>query len=141
MFDPSAMPDPLFRDSDFAQQQQLAAIDFQSAVAHPSELDIGDPILPRTPHTDGYRAVEHSPGARDAWSLKAAYYAMIKLIDDQFGRLYHALEQTQQLDNTLIIFSTDHGESLGDHGLIEKGCRFLRRIGTSSTDYLLAGNG
>ena len=127
-FDPQTMPDPLFKDSDFAQQQQLAAIDFQSKVAHPRELDIGDPILPRTPDTAGYRAAEYSPGARDAWTLKAAYYAMIKLIDDQFGRLIDVLQDTGQLENTVIIYSTDHGESLGDHGLIEKGCRFYEGL-------------
>ena len=53
---------------------------------------------------------------------------MIKLIDDQFGRLVQFLEETGQLDNTLIIYSTDHGESLGDHGLIEKGCRFYEGL-------------
>ena len=50
---------------------------------------------------------------------------MIKLIDDQIGRLVDYLEATNQLENTLIIYATDHGESLGDHGLIEKGCRFF----------------
>ena len=53
---------------------------------------------------------------------------MIKLIDDQFGRLVQFLEETGQLENTLIIYSTDHGESLGDHGLIEKGCRFYKGL-------------
>ena len=53
---------------------------------------------------------------------------MIKLIDDQFGRLVQFLENTNQLENTVIIYSTDHGESLGDHGLIEKGCRFYEGL-------------
>ena len=127
-FDPQAMPDPLFRDSDLEQQRKLAGIDFQSKVARPEALDIGDPILPRTPHDTGYRADDYSPGARDAWTLKAAYYAMLKLIDDQFGRLLGALDAAGQLDNTLVIYSTDHGESLGDHGLIEKGCRFYEGL-------------
>ena len=128
MFDPKAMPDPLFRDSDLVQQRKLAGIDFQSKVSRPEALDIGDPILPRTPHTGGYRAEEHSPGERDAWTLKAAYYAMIKLIDDQFARIVQALDEQGQLENTLIIYSSDHGESLGDHGLIEKGCRFYEGL-------------
>ena len=128
LFDPAVMPDPLFRDSDLIQQRQLAAIDFQSKVARPEALDIGDPILPRTPHDSGYRADDYSPGARDAWTLKAAYYAMIKLIDDQFGRILAALEEAGELENTIVIYSTDHGESLGDHGLIEKGCRFYEGL-------------
>ena len=49
---------------------------------------------------------------------------MIKLIDDQLGRMLSALEETGQLENTIVIFMSDHGELLGDHGLIQKGCRF-----------------
>jgi choline-sulfatase len=53
--------------------------------------------------------------------VKAAYYAMIELIDDQIGSLLKELEETEQLDNTIIIFMSDHGELLGDHGLYYKG--------------------
>jgi len=128
MFDPKSMPDPLFRETDLIQQKILEPIDFQSKVCRPEELDICDPILPRTPTADSVRGDDPSPGERDAWTLKAAYYAMIKLIDDQFGRLVQFLEDTNQLENTVIIYSTDHGESLGDHGLIEKGCRFYEGL-------------
>jgi arylsulfatase A-like enzyme len=55
---------------------------------------------------------------------KASYYAMIDLIDEQLGRLFEKLEALGQRDNTVIIFMSDHGEMLGDHGLIQKGCRF-----------------
>ena len=128
LFDPKSMPDPLFRESDLIQQKILESIDFQSKARRPEVLDICDPILPRTPTADSVRGDHPSPGEKDAWTLKAAYYAMIKLIDDQFGRLVQFLEETGQLENTLIIYSTDHGESLGDHGLIEKGCRFYEGL-------------
>ncbi|MEE3121881.1 MAG: sulfatase-like hydrolase/transferase [SAR324 cluster bacterium] len=128
LFDPESMPDPLFQESDLVQQKILEPIDFQSKVSRPEALDICDPILPRTPTANSVRGDDPSPGERDAWTLKAAYYAMIKLIDDQFGRLVKFLEETGQLENSLIIFSTDHGESLGDHGLIEKGCRFYEGL-------------
>ena len=62
--------------------------------------------------------------ARDARTLQAAYYAMIELIDDQVGRVLDALRESGQADDTLVIFTSDHGEMLGDHGLIQKGCRF-----------------
>ena len=39
-----------------------------------------------------------------------------------------ALEETGQLDNTLIVFTSDHGEMLGDHGLTGKGCRFYEGL-------------
>ena len=47
----------------------------------------------------------------------AGYGAMITLIDDQVGRIVAALEETRQLDNTLIIFVADHGRMLWEHGL------------------------
>ena len=121
-FDPAAMPPPLFRESDLAQQAKLAAIDFQSGPRHPSQLDISSPILPQSPAS---MLVEpETAGARDAATLIAAYYAMIKLIDDQVGRILDALDRSGQAESTVVIFTSDHGEALGDHGLIQKGCRF-----------------
>ena len=55
---------------------------------------------------------------------KASYYGMIELIDEQVGRMLEALSRTGQRDNTVVIFMSDHGEMLGDHGLTAKGCRF-----------------
>lgn len=47
----------------------------------------------------------------------AAYFAMITELDEYIGRVYDAVEKTGQLDNTYFIYTSDHGESLGDHGL------------------------
>jgi choline-sulfatase len=47
--------------------------------------------------------------------LRAAYYACISFIDFQIGRILDALKKTGQFDNTLIVFSSDHGELLGDY--------------------------
>lgn len=49
--------------------------------------------------------------------LLAVYYAVISDIDDQVGRIVEALRETKQLDNTIIIFSSDHGLGVGSHGL------------------------
>ena len=46
-----------------------------------------------------------------------AYYGMISYIDDKVGELIKALKATHQLDNTIIIFTSDHGEMLGERGL------------------------
>ncbi|MCP5152538.1 MAG: sulfatase-like hydrolase/transferase [Ectothiorhodospiraceae bacterium] len=127
LFDPATMPDPLFRDSDLETQARLAVLDFQSRARHPRELDIHDPVVP-VAQEPGYRPGDRGPGPRDAWTLKAWYYAMIKLIDDQLARILQCLRDSGQLESTVVIFSTDHGESLGDHGLIEKGCRFYEGL-------------
>ena len=47
----------------------------------------------------------------------AAYYAMITEVDDYAGQIWKALEETGQLENTIFVYSSDHGESLGRHGL------------------------
>ncbi|MCY4018734.1 MAG: sulfatase-like hydrolase/transferase [Chloroflexi bacterium] len=125
-FDPAQVKAPLFRESDLQQQEKLRRIDFQSTARHPDDLDIKSPILPQSP-TPGL-AEPDSPGARDARSLIAAYYAMIKLIDDQLGRIVAALDALDLRRNTVIIFTSDHGEMLGDHGLILKGCRFYEGL-------------
>ena len=46
--------------------------------------------------------------------IKAYYYATISFVDYQIGRILAALEAIGQLDNTLILFASDHGEYLGD---------------------------
>ncbi|RME57512.1 MAG: DUF4976 domain-containing protein, partial [Caldilineae bacterium] len=127
MFDPAQMPGPLFRESDLAQQQALAGIDFQSLVRTPNALDIRSPIVPASPLNPHWLEQE-APGSRDARTLQAAYYAMIKLIDDAVGRMVAALEESGQRKHTVIIFTSDHGEMLGDHGLIQKGCRFYEGL-------------
>jgi arylsulfatase len=48
------------------------------------------------------------------------YYANISLIDEGIGKILAALEATGALDRTLIIFTSDHGDALGDHGLAYK---------------------
>jgi arylsulfatase A-like enzyme len=56
--------------------------------------------------------------------IRAAYWATVDLIDEQIGRILEALEATHQLEKTIIIFTSDHGEMLGDHGIYLKGPYF-----------------
>lgn len=48
------------------------------------------------------------------------YYAVITALDGHIGRLLQALRQSGEYDNTLIVFSSDHGLALGSHGLMGK---------------------
>lgn len=97
-YDPARMPGPHFQESDLETQQLLAGIDFQDEIRTPDE--------------------------HDAFAKQARYYAMIELIDEQLGRLLENVDA----ENTLIIFTSDHGETLGDHGLMYKGCRFYEGL-------------
>lgn len=58
--------------------------------------------------------------------ILAGHYGGLSFIDEQIGKILSALEKNGQLDNTLIIFSSDHGSHLGDHDLIHKGTALRR---------------
>jgi len=52
--------------------------------------------------------------------LREAYFGATTLIDTHIGRVLDTLEETGQLDNTVILFTADHGEMLGDRGAYQK---------------------
>ncbi len=56
------------------------------------------------------------------------YYAHITALDEQFGRLFQTLEKTGQLDNTLIVYTSDHGDQLGSQGWTNKQFPFEESI-------------
>lgn len=58
---------------------------------------------------------------RQLRELIANYYGMISLVDHNVGRILAALDTLGLSENTLVVYSTDHGDWLGDHGLILKG--------------------
>ncbi|MHC4166829.1 MAG: sulfatase family protein [Planctomycetota bacterium] len=101
-FDIDSLPEPLFRESDLAAQQRLAGIMFQSKVKRPAYPD--------------------------AKLTLAKYWAQIELIDENVGRMLEVLEETGQREDTVVIFTSDHGEMAGDHGLNKKGCRFYEGL-------------
>ncbi len=53
--------------------------------------------------------------------VRAHYAALVKQIDDEVGKILQTLRDEGLLDNTVVIFGSDHGDYLGDHSLIGKG--------------------
>jgi len=51
----------------------------------------------------------------------AVYYGMVSLMDKYIGKILDKLEELGMADNTIIVFTTDHGHFYGHHGLIAKG--------------------
>lgn len=101
-YDPAALPAPPFRESDLLLQEVLSSTHvFPSAVRR--------------------------PGPREQ-ANRANYYGMIELIDENVGRLLDALEARGLREQTLVLFTSDHGNLLGDHGLNQKGCRFYEGL-------------
>lgn len=93
MYDPDDMPDPIAPAED--RHWLHSAFLRQPLLAAPN-----DPVEMRR--------------------IKAQYYGMISEADHQLGRVWAALKASGQWDNTLIVVTSDHGEQLGDHGLIQK---------------------
>lgn len=100
-YDPDSLPDPLYK---------------------PGELD-DKPDFQRFDHdgSNGGRMPFSKMTPRERREITAAYYAMIEHVDDNVGRILQALDETGQRENTIVIFMSDHGELLGDHGIYLKG--------------------
>jgi arylsulfatase A-like enzyme len=61
-----------------------------------------------------------NPTKEQLHRMRAYYFANVTMIDEKIGEIINALKNRGYLDNTVIIFTTDHGDCLGDHGHIEK---------------------
>ncbi len=75
------------------------------------------------PFLAGVMAVEEARAPDDELEMRqlaATYFGLMRHVDDELGRLLGWLRTTGQLDDTLVIVTSDHGEQLGDHWLKEK---------------------
>lgn len=106
MYEPAAMPLPVWRDG----------------------LERTFPERYLKKHlADGasHEAIAMNNISDDEWRrIKAYYYGMISHIDDQLGRLLDHLEEQGIMDHTLIVFSSDHGELMGDYHLLFKATHY-----------------
>ncbi len=104
-YDAEKLPSPAYRDG---------------------ELD-NKPVFQRVDHQAAYGGTALSFAKTDDQThrrITAAYYAMIEQVDTEVGRMLKVLEETGQADNTIVIYMSDHGEMLGDHGFYLKGPYF-----------------
>lgn len=113
IFDPHAHFDPprAFLEPYLERLDEIPLPNFD-----PAELE-AKPTVMQERHVKAY----DGKSERDHRLIRAAYWAMCDHIDVQLGRLLEALDRTGQRDNTIVIFTSDHGEMLGDHGLYIKG--------------------
>ena len=76
-----------------------------------------------------YRAQKSDHASEeDYYHYMAVYYAMITWIDENIGRVREALGQNGFADNTLIVFTTDHGEFCFEHGMYKKDLVLLESL-------------
>lgn len=104
-YDPAKMPKPAYREGELQNKTVFQQIDHRGAYGG-----------------TGLSFANTSP--EDHQAITAAYYAMIEQVDTAMGEMLQTLEETGQADNTIVIFMSDHGEMLGDHGIYLKGPYF-----------------
>ena len=66
---------------------------------------------------------------KDCRRTTADYYAAITALDDQFGRLMAALDDAGHAHDTLVVFTSDHGDLLWSHGLMKKQSPYAEAVG------------
>jgi len=99
----------------------------------PDDIDLpttfDDPGNDWAPHLHLLRSLDPSrsrwvspfgPSAELARSAIAATYGMIEYIDEGIGRILETLDRLGATDETIIVFTSDHGDMMGDHGLMLK---------------------
>ncbi len=102
----------------------------------PTDMELSASLTDNLEHAPAYlRHIQRSApkdqrgwvspcGATDHELLREALagtYGTIEFVDDGVGRILAAVEAQGQLDNTIIVFTADHGDMMGDHGLMLKG--------------------
>ena len=89
-------------------------------IAPPRYMNMYHPDL-LTMRENWQGAVEFRPGRTNGGRDDiAGYYAAISFLDDEVGRIVDALRQTGQLDNTIVLITSDHGDMLGSQGTVLK---------------------
>ncbi len=116
MYSPDDMPIP----NDKIGAEDLASKpDFYRAVLEKSHSYGDDPDLQFRAWSDCRNDKGRSKD--DLREIYRAYYGMISLMDHHIGRILRHLEEKKLLDDTVVIFTSDHGDYLGHHGLWGKG--------------------
>lgn len=105
----------------------LEMLDHLDADAIPSPLrdtrrDRPDGVERERAHS--YLGAFDSLGDSEIAAMRRGYFASVALIDLEIGRVLAALERSGAADNTVVIFTSDHGDLLGDHDLLVKGAAF-----------------
>jgi len=111
---------------------------------HPDKVEM--PVDFRVPNPDLHPAVRafQETLCLDGMSTDtfrraiAAYYGMITCLDEMIGEILTELDRQGLAESTTVIYTSDHGESLGEHGLINKQCPYRGSVGVP---LVLAGPG
>lgn len=93
--------------------EEYLAADIPMPAVDQAELEAMHPVYREMRHFQDLATPVDPERIRRA---RAAYYAMVTELDEDIGIIYDALEESGELENTWFIYTSDHGESLGEHG-------------------------
>ncbi len=112
MYDPKSLTLPRHRKKDLERRPWWHKASLES------KPQLTDPVMLKF-RAEGSRV----PDQTDAQlaEMTANYFGMISLIDHNVGRILAALDDLGYAENTLVVYTTDHGDMLGNHGLYLKG--------------------
>ncbi|MCL4507822.1 MAG: sulfatase-like hydrolase/transferase [Chloroflexi bacterium] len=113
MYDPAGMQPGALLPGEFDHMPPQFARTLQE---HPDYSDYSEP---GGQGLHGFHSHLHT--REELQRSMATYYGMLSLIDAEVGRILAALDRLHLAENTLVVFTTDHGHFLGQHGLIAKG--------------------
>lgn len=75
-------------------------------------------IHPALQHFQKWDGLDVPPGEEKLKNALRAYYGMVTCMDDMLGELINELKKAGMYENTYIIFTSDHGDNLGEHGIM-----------------------
>ena len=112
-------------DTTASSLQRYEDVEIPDPVGFDGELDSKPP-----PQRQSMQNMEGRTGLAAIWwsranperirRMRRHYYANVSVIDDWVGQIVAAIEARGELDNTVFVFTADHGDCLGDHGLVYK---------------------
>jgi len=122
---PFSAPHPYNRlvDPSLLPRARRAATAAEECGGHPA-LAFFHSILPMSSFILGGEGNVAAMTESELDGLRRSYYGLIAEVDAEIGRVLDFLEASGQADRTLIVFTSDHGEQLGDHHLLGKCCFF-----------------
>lgn len=107
MFNPADLPEPV--NAEWLDDQPAGYSDILNS---PRGLNLESDVAPLKDYS-----------LNDWQRMRAHFWGSVKFVDDQIGRIIDLLKKKGIEDNTMIIFTTDHGEMMGDHKLVTKGIK------------------
>lgn len=134
MYDRDEMPDYTLREGENENKppfyaEFIATGHYHNGTVPPNGLN-GYPCSGRQLVKGKKLSVDHAgmDKKENRQEAVAVYYGMISLMDRHIGRIVEHLKEIGQYENTLIVFTSDHGEYLGNHGLWWKGLQAYEDI-------------